>query len=451
MVIRLTGLSSGMDTQALIDQLMEIERIPQYRLEGNIDREQDKLTAWTSVESALNTLSSKVESLESYTTWQQMSVTSADESILSATADNSAANGDYSVSVSQLATVERYNSSAQASTTDSLGFTGGSFDINGQTVTLTDNYSLNDVRDAINMASLDMDDVDKVEAKIIGTTLVLENAQSGSATNMSLSDELGSTILSDLDALSNYTAGKDLEANINGIDVTSASNTGITDFIEGVTFNFTKETDVGETINLNVSKDTDSLKEKIQEFVTAYNDAMGAIKTQSEVNLSSEGEIDSVSMLQGDSLLRGISDRARSMITDTIETGEGMFKSLRDIGIWTSGSDNTISIVDSEKLDDALMNNLDEVETLFRDRTDTGIIRQMDEYLSALTAPDGTIANRKSTIQSAISDRQDSIVDLEDRLVRYEDALYAQFGAMEEAIGRMQSQSDFLTSMLPGA
>ena len=534
MVIRMTGLSSGMDTDALIKQLMEVERIPMYRLEAEIDFDEDKLIAWTQVEKEVSTLSSKATALETYTSWQQMSVTSADEDKMTATATTNAANATYSIAVTQLATKERYNSAAQATADEDLGYLGGSFTINGQIVILTDNYTLNDVRDAINLASVDMSEDEQVQASVIGTTMVLENAKTGTPYTMTVADEVGSTILSDLgmpevsytgtqqasdilalnldgsfsvngfdvdvdltDSLTDimnkintatgstlasvtdstltiadasvvgikdtsgnvlaslgftgmggYAPPVDMEGVINGIDVSSATNSGVTEFIQGVTFNFTTVTEVDKTVDVSVANDTASIKEKIEEFITAYNDTMEAIEEQSKVELSTQGDVESTSLLQGDSLLRTITGKSRDLIGTIVETGDGLYKSLRAVGIGTTGSDNRISIVDSSKLDDALTNHFDELETLFRDRTDVGVLRQIDEYFNNISKPDGTIANRKGTIRNSIDDRNKRITQMESQLTRYEDGLYAQFGAMEEAIGRMEAQSGFLSGMM---
>lgn len=446
--MRLTGLNSGMDTDALISSIIETERIPIYRLEAENEFNQDKISAWSAIDSSFSTLKTNTSALTSYSAWDQMTVKTSNEAVMVATASDSAATADYAISVTKLAQAHRIGSDAQVDNSSPLGQVG-TFDLGGATITLDGSENLQQIADKINDKSGEM--TDQVKATIVDTTLVLERADTG-ATEISMTDTSGILqnlgVLDGVGAVKNeFTNAQQLTANVSGVDILRDSNNDIDDVIAGVTLNFESE---GDT-SLTVAKDTDSIKDKINEFVKAYNDTMQVIEEMTSVNLSSGGEgVESTGWLQGDSGLRTIQTTARRMITDSDPDLGAAFNTLRQIGISTSGEDNRISVTDTAALDDALRNNFDEVESLFRD-IDNGIVRKFENQLEQWTDPGtGTVKVRQNSLRDSIADNTDRISDLERRITLYEESLYNQFARMEEAMGQMQSQQQYLSQLFSG-
>lgn len=450
MVMRMSGLASGMDTQAIVDAMMAAERMPIDRLETEIRYEQNKLNTWSTVETKLSDLKSKSDALVSYSNWSQMSAVADEPDILSATAEKSGDTGTFTVNVSELAREHIIGSDAQADTTNALGLTG-EFLIGGQTVSVTSGNSLADIRDAINAAAEEMDDDERVTASIIDTTLVIKRNNTGS-TGIDLADTSG-TVLEDLGVLetsgsikNTLQVARDLSMTVNGVSVSRSSNTGIDDVINGATLNIT---DTGET-ELTIGHDKDTIKSLIEDFVSSYNNAMAAIEDSSSVEMSTSGDsIDSLGWLQGDQLIRSIPQQLRTLVTGTDTEGvlDDAFDSLREAGIWTTGRDNRLAL-DSATLDDALTNNFDEVEDLFRDY-DGGIMRKIDDYLDRLTsAVDGSITRKTQSIENGIETREEDIADIERRLESVEEQLWEQWANMEESMAVMNSQMSFILSAL---
>jgi len=301
---------------------------------------------------------------------------------------------------------------------------------------------------AINTASQSMADDKKVQATIIDTTLVIERNETGS-TEIDIDFATGDTddILENLGILNvgktdwgdEKTLAKNLAATIDGIAISKTSNTGIDDVLAGVTMSF-EET--GST-TLEVSNDTDSIMTMIEDFVTNYNTAMGTLEDQMSVDTSGGGDDIESGTLQSESLVRSMHMRMRTLTTSNDSGLDDDFESLRQIGIWTTGENNRLTI-DSAKLEEALKNNFDEVEDLFRDY-DYGVVRKVDDYLDGLTsAVDGSIDMRKQTLENSMDDKMDRIAEIEDSLTSYENSLYQQFARMEEAMAQMQGQLGFL-------
>jgi flagellar hook-associated protein 2 len=448
-----------MDTQSMVAALMEVERVPRYQLESEINAHEAEESAWNQIDSSVSLLRTKTEALTSYLTWQQMSAEAGDSTVLSATVEHTACCGVYDVTVTNLAEAYRMGSDAQADAASPLGHTGD-FTIEGVQISVASTDSLTDIRDSINTAALSMDEADRVRATIIDTTMVIERVETGDDT-IAVSDGTGD-ILESLGLLDSGKSvknllqqGEDLALSLNGVAVTRSSNAGLTDIVAGVTLNILDE---GDSL-LTVARDTAAIRTAIEEFVSAYNDAMTAAEAASAVGVyeaetvgDEAGTPPETGVLQGDWLIRQIQLKAREMATATEQNPDLLdpdFNSLRTIGVWTEGRDNRLAVTDSDALDDALANHIDEVEDLFRDY-DAGIARALDEYLYALTRPgDGRITNRLSTISDSIDDKLDRIEGIDRRLQTYEESLWLQFALMEDAMAQMQQQLNFIQSLLP--
>src|SRR3712207_3760591 len=106
--IRLGGLSSGLDTESIVSQLMAIERQPRSRLERRQAAVQARQDALRDISTKLKTLKSAAQALASAGSWAPtQSVTSSDAARVGARATGSITPGTYNVEVTQLATKDR--------------------------------------------------------------------------------------------------------------------------------------------------------------------------------------------------------------------------------------------------------------------------------------------------------------------------------------------------------
>lgn len=447
MPTHITGFSgSGLDIESMIQAVLEVERTPIYRLDNEIALAENKLASWGKVETSMSALQGKVQSLTSYSTWQQIAAESSDEQVAVLLADGGASEGRYDVQVTHLAASHRIRSDPQTDIASPLNL-AGTFRLGGVDITVGSEDSLATVRDAINTAAATMADEERVRATIVDTTLVIEREQTGS-TGIRIDGD-GDGVLqalgivdASLTPLRELQAGRDLSASVNGIEISRSGNTGLTDVIQGTTLNLFRE---GEA-TITVARDTASIRTLIEEFVDAYNEAMSTIEAQSSFDVESQT---ASGALQGDSALRSIQSTMRRLATASDDGAlEPDFNSLRKIGIWTTGESNRLEIVDGDRLDDALDNHFDEVEALFRD-FDGGRLKEMDRYLDTQTrALDGAIANRQSTLQDQIETNWDRIQDIERRLEDYEENLWIKYAAMDQAIGQMNQQMEYVTNLL---
>ncbi|HHW13994.1 MAG TPA: flagellar filament capping protein FliD, partial [Firmicutes bacterium] len=97
-------ISTGLDTQGIIDALMQVERRPQVIMQRNQQILTWKKEYWGEINTKLLAVKTAVANLLNREKLLAKKTTSSDEKVLTATADGSAASGQYTITVSSLAT-----------------------------------------------------------------------------------------------------------------------------------------------------------------------------------------------------------------------------------------------------------------------------------------------------------------------------------------------------------
>lgn len=483
---RIGGLGSGFDVSGTIAKIMENENVRLQKVKDEQALNNDKKTAWIDVKDNLSGLTNASDTLRWMDVWRKMASESTNPSVATAIASSNTATATYSIEVTQLARAQAIASGAGLTTdgtptgdpvtsstllVDIAGINlGDQFAIGGETISITDTDTLLTLRDKINAATENMPSGDQVSASILDNRLVLQRVNTGEE-SISLSDTTG-TVLATLGILD----GGGLPANellsaqnavfsVNGAEVTRSDNDGLSDVIEGVTLSLY---DTGSS-TLSVGHDNTAIKAAIQTFIDAYN-------TAAEVNefYGSWDRTDPSApvpgLLQGDSMMRNMTYQLRDLATQLMNTthtpdnaayvyngSEGVMNSLQNIGIWTTGEDNRLSIIDEDRLDAMLEQYPTEVENLFRgvpSETQDGV-REGGIALSLYTASrdftselDGWIDLRVESINEDVLRQDDRMEVITRELEMKEAMLWRQFGAMDEAIAKMKSGFDYLLGQL---
>lgn len=168
---QVAGLASNFDWKTFVDQIIDLERAPAKRLEGEKVTNNTKVTLLTSLGTKLTALKDAAAGLKTDGLFGQRTAKSATSgSTWTATAASDTATGSYKIAVSQLATSARLSGntnigSALNPTTDDVSaltlatlpigqaVTAGTFTVNGEQVTIALTDSLEDVFDAISTAT----------------------------------------------------------------------------------------------------------------------------------------------------------------------------------------------------------------------------------------------------------------------------------------------------------
>ena len=145
--ISFAGLSSGIDSGQIIEQLLAIDRRPAVLLENQNAIEQFKLQVLQQINRDLLAVKTSAESLSDGSAFDAFTTTSSNTDLVTASASGSSA-GSFSVEVLSLAQAQSRSSQSFSSITEDLGLSG-EIVINGQTISIASGDSLVDIQGAI--------------------------------------------------------------------------------------------------------------------------------------------------------------------------------------------------------------------------------------------------------------------------------------------------------------
>ncbi len=468
--ISIAGISSGLNTTAIIDALLGVEtRAIKQPLLDRKSTLQSKLSALSSFETRLNTLKSKAAELDRLSEILAYSATPSNENALTATADGTAVEGTHTITITSTAKAESDAQQTGYEDPDTTTVGTGTLTINyaGTVYNITinsGNNTLNGVANAINStATLN----ESLGATVVNTAasgqtpvykLILTSKETGkvdgytNVINVTAVPSGGTGPALSFTNLVPATNAVLTVDGISGIERTSNTISGSVDdesvIIPGVTLNLLSS---ASEFTLTVGKDTESVKEKIQEFVDAYNDLARFIKTQQK---KTEGQ--NVNPLFNDISLSVASSRLPALLASVQNTSldtDSLAHNLAQIGI-TVQTDKTLKI-DSDALDDALDSDFEDVGRLFSESetggTD-GVAKQIydfiQDFISGTTvdgvSSKGLISSVREQTDSRISTINDQLVRADTRLSKYQDRLTKQFSILEQTLGRLQTQGSFL-------
>ncbi len=444
------GLTSGLDTQGIIEKLMELERQPITLLEQREDAFKVKLSAYGEVKSALSAFQSAINDLRYPSNFAASSSTSSNEDILTVTSSGFATLGNHSIIVSALAQAHSVRSAAFTASTDVVG-TGtitiqvGTNDAVDVAID-SDHETLSGIAQAINSADAG------VSASVLddgsgNVYLTMTSEESGLDNTINVSITNGAT--GQLDGL--YESGTMVTTRsaansiltVDGINVARSTNS-IGDLISGVAVNLHKADNM-ETVAVDVTRDTDTIKGKISAFVDAYNKLVDEISSKQAYG----GKEGSSGALIGDSTLRSITRSLPNILGQQVGGTQNGADTLNSIGISIDRYGKMQ--MDDDEVTDALATNISDVTTIFTadTETDQGISTALSDYLDVvMNSTDGIISAKEDGLQSSIDDLKDKKDVMETRISKREEILWAQFNSLELLLSGYQQTSDYLTQQI---
>lgn len=247
------------------------------------------------------------------------------------------------------------------------GFTQDGSQSSGTVTLNASDQSLQGVRDAINKAGIGVTASIVSDGSSTPYHLVLTSTKTGETSSMKISVAasdggsvdagLASLLTYDpagTQALTQTSAAQSTKLTVNGIAVTSASNS-VTGAIQGVTLAIGK---VGST-SVVVAKDTTSVKSAVTAFVKAYNDLNTTIKGLTSYDAATKAG----GALLGDSGVLAIQTRLRQQLGTAVEGLGGSLTTMSQVGI-SFQKDGSLAL-DSSKLNAAITNNFADIAGLF--------------------------------------------------------------------------------------
>ena len=443
---QLSGLASGMDTTAIIAQLMSMERKPRTRIEFKQAAVQARQDALRDITAKLKTLKLAASDLKSVTTWtQQQTVSSTDATKVGARLTGSAPAATYDVAVTQLASRETQTWTTRTRpTTQTLSITQGA-------TTWNVNIAANSTTDQI-VAAVNANATMGVTARNYNGELLIEAKQTGTGQAFTLSGTV-------LDTKTSTTAGVNTLYTVNGSAYSTPTNvaTGAIPGVELTLGGLTNGTPAKVTIGESAA-DADAVGKKLKAFVDAYNavvDATRAKITEKRVTNPSTLTDAKKGVLFGDSGLNRVLSELRMGTMTPLAVGNGAnLDELAELGISTGAPTGTTLVSDNVNgkltFDEAKFKQAFATDPAAVERLIKGAAQALESTVSPLTDAGGLLDGRISSATAELSRLKDSLASMDLRLEKKEAFLRRQFTAMESALARSQQQQTDLASRLPG-
>ena len=411
------GIGTGVDLQNMLTQILAAERAPITRIDSQISSVKSKISIYGTLNSKLDALKTAAETWQFPSRLSAVAASSSETSVVGASASYNAAIGSYTMEVTQLASTQKsYSDSYAAGTTFGAGSieisVGGSAAIS---VPIDADSTLSQVSAQINSAKAG------ITATVVTTgdgsqRMILTGDKPGAANSFTLTSTaipssgqpLEVTALSEAEiAVANAadglmrTAAKDAKMKIDGIEVTSSTNT-FSESIQGLTLTAAS---LG-TSTVTVKTDPAKITSAVQAFVDAYNEVAKVIKSNSGYDAATK----TGQALSGDSAARSVLSILGTVRTETPAGISGAtLTALHEIGVTIQQSGELkLDTVALEKVISEKPNDLASLMQAFGEEFATTI---MD-----LQGSGGTVGARISSLNDSVSRFNVSKENMEERI-----------------------------------
>lgn len=451
-----TGIGSGLNISSIVEALVNSDTAAK---QAQITRQTTNNKAYISgvgaLKSALAAYQASMKKLNDSTApaFNAYAATSANESVLKATASNTAVPGTYEVNVSQLATgskvASRLYTTAEGGAATPIPKGDLTIEQNGKTYTVSigDGATLQSVRDSINDALA----VNGISANIIneagGSRLVLGSTTTGAGSDIKVTGGATGISIDGTKPMATNGSGyisalaQDAKLTIDGLAVTSKSNT-VENAISGITLDLVAVSSGAATTKVTVGANNDGLKASVQQFVDAYNTMVKAVNALTATSTDADGNT-VLGSLTGDPTTRSLLADIRSELA-TIGSGDRL-TSLSQLGINTQ-KDGTLEFNGTKFT--AAMNDKklgSEVQELFTGTN--GVFERMNKAIDPYIKTDGVLTSRTNNLNALQKRLDQQQEDLDRRVELLTASLTKKYIAMDTVVGKLKAQANSITSI----
>lgn len=282
-----------------------------------------------------------------------------------------------------------------------------------------------------------------------------------------------------------FTAGKNLNLTINGIDIETASNSYE---VDGTKFTFSSVSE-GTSFTSEVTRDNTQVIDTIKSFVEDYNKLIETVYgyTDQEPNdkyyFLTDSDLEDLDLsesqeekweeaaklgiLYKDSTLTTLMSKFRSSLYNGVKGVDGETVGLYTIGITTSNdwSSHGKLVIDEKILEENFDKYADEIAELFTN-SENGIMNEFETILNSAVKTTGERGEKGLLVQKAgvtatssatdnqiydqIKSIQTLLDSLEERYEEQQDRYWARFSNMETMLSKLNQQTSSISQLLGG-
>lgn len=496
MAIRLSGLSSGMDTESIVAELVKAKSIKKDKLVGEQKKLSWKQDAWKELNTKIYSFYSKTLSNLRFKSDYNKKTTTASHSAVSVITSGEAPNCVQTLKIEKMAAAGyltgkelasepgTYTSSAKITSlpvddTNTIQ-AGASFTIsaNGESkeINITEDTTISDVVSAMREVGVNANFDEKNQRFYI-------SAKSTGAANdftITANNDAGTKALKGLGISDEATriAGSDAEIKLNNATYKSDRNTFE---INGLTISINSYTD--QEITLTTQEDTNGIYDMVKNFFKEYNELINEMdklynaKSASKYDMLTDEEREALpekeaeewdekiksALLRRDSTLGTVFDSMKTIMLSGVEMADGSTLYLSDFGINTLGyfnakefeknayhiegnPDDTDVANKTDKLKAAIASDPDTVADFFA-RLSRNLYGKLDDLMARTDYSSAfTVYNDKS-LKEEYTKYTEKISSQEEKISDFEDRYYKKFAKMEAAMSKLNSQQSSISSL----
>ena len=453
MGMRLTGLVSGMDTDAVIKQMTSAytaKRDKVWKAKETLTYKQD---AWKDLNKEVYSMFNQLSKLRLKSTYQQSEPSSSNENVASVAGDS--IQGQHDVTVKQLA--------SQTYITGGVVHQSQPINISGSlTVTIGGKEKELDITPDMSMAQVARK---LTEAGIIANfdennaRLFLASKLTGTSSDFEISGDASLLDAIGLGSAAIKQVGKDAIINLNGVDFTSSSNK----------FNINNMTISAKSIGSTSigMKTDDNIFNTVKSFIKDYNALIKRIDssynstaakglsplTDEEKDALTDRQVEEwedklkEGALSKDETLSSLSSLLK--ITMSSISVDGM--NLTSMGITLGGYFTTekdergVYNIDEDKLQKVIAENPDKVVNFLTKLTGT-LYDKLNNRMKSSSLNSIYTAYNDKQIKNNLAGYEKKIAEWEEKIAKMEDKWYSQFAKMESVLSKSQNQANYLSN-----
>lgn len=467
------GIGSGLDVNNIVSQLVALEKQPLKSLGLKATNVKDQISAFGQVQAQFAALTDVATRISAPGAWTARSASSSNSSAATITATVAANATSFSLDVDALAQKQSVSSAAVPPGTlpgaGTLTLQLGSWSAGGAAFSAGAAAAVNVTIEATDTIAAIATKINAANAGVVATVfndgtnerLLLQAKNTGAAAGFRVqsADPALAGLVFDPEASPGtgmaaagipVQYGQDAKARINGLAVTSATNT-LTDNIPGVTIKLVATTTTGygtpgevkSPLTMSISEDVTPAVKNVNDFVTAYNALNKTLADLTRYDAATK----TAGLFQGDSSVVGLQNVLRNMLGSSSLGATS--QRLSDVGLERQ-LDGSLTI-NTAKLSTAA-NNGTALQQLFtnnnNDPLTNGFALKFRDLGRGVLASGGSVATKATALQGALDRNSKEQAKVNDRATLVEARLRRQYSALDAQMGQLSALNAYVAQQV---
>ena len=296
----------------------------------------------------------------------------------------------------------------------------------GTSIAINSTDTLRTITTAINAAS--QPEGRDFKASIVANKLVLTGAQTGENHSLLFTLKKDGIVNDFLGFGASLQVAQNATFKVNGMDVSRAGNTNLTDVMDGATISLASDA-TGKSARLSIATTADKAAGLMSAMVNSFNTALSHLKSKlaTTSSIGADGKtIYTRGPLSGELDLSGLRQDMLGRMNSNF-TNSGSFKNFAEIGL-SFDKDMNLTL-DSAKFSEALKNNRSNETALL----DAGL-GTINTAVASYTGSSGSLSNTLKSIDVQRTNYDNRILRYNETIAKRKEALFNQYQVHQSQI-----------------